>query len=208
MDLLQPIFAFSLGILSIMTPCVLPVIPGYLAYICGNQRHDLLKGSLAIFLGVALGAAAIGGVLSLIGGVAGSRWFYLVAALIVAFLLADTLFFKKIKPVVFGKELLSRKGLLAGFFYGLLIIFVASPCILPLLAITAVVSLTFSEGLLRVVVMVSNALGLSLPFILLAAFSSKMSWFLRFSKSRVSHWIVVALLAGTLLWLAWSFVTT
>jgi cytochrome c-type biogenesis protein len=207
MDPLQPIFAFSLGLLSIATPCVLPVIPSYLAYICGNQKHDFLKGSLSIFLGVSAGSVAIGGALSLIGGVAGSRWFYLVAAFIVAFLLADALFFKKIKPVVFGKELLSRKGLLAGFFYGLLIIFVASPCILPLLAITAVVSLTFSEGLWRVLVMVSYALGLSLPFILLAAFSSKMSWFLNFSKSRASHWIVVALLVATLAWLVGSFFT-
>lgn len=207
MDPLQLIFAFSLGLLSITTPCVLPVIPSYLAYICGNQKHDLLKGSLAIFLGVALGAVAIGGALSLVGVVAGSKWFYFVAAVIVALLLADTLVFKKIKPVVFGKELLSRKGLLAGFFYGLLIIFVASPCILPLLAITAVVSLTFSEGIWRVLVMVSYALGLSLPFMLLAAFSSKMSWFLEFSKSRASHWVVVGLLAGTLIWLVWSFAT-
>jgi len=34
-----------------------------------------------------------------------------------------------------------------------------------------------------------------------------MSWFLSFSKSRAGHWIVAALLAGTLLWLAWSFAT-
>lgn len=207
MDPFQPIFAFSLGLLSITTPCVLPVIPGYLAYFCGNQRHDLLKGSLAIFLGVASGSVAIGGALSLIGGVAGSKWFYLLAAIIVALLLADTLFLKKIKPVVFGNEILSRKGLLAGFFYGLLIIFVASPCILPLLAITAVISLTFSEGIWRVVVMISYALGLSLPFILIAAFSSKMSWFLGFSRSRASHWIAVMLLAATLIWLTWSFAT-
>lgn len=205
MDPLQPMFAFSLGLLSVATPCVLPVIPGYLVYICGNQRHDLLKGSLAIFLGASLGAVAIGGALSLVGGVAGSRWFYLAAALLVALLLADTLFLKKIKPVVFGKELLSRKGLIAGFVYGILIIFVASPCVLPLLAITAVVSLTLSEGLWRVAVMVSYALGLSLPFIFLAAFSSRASWFLGFSKSKASHWITVALLGATLIWLAWSF---
>src|SRR5512136_2891513 len=102
MDPFQPLFAFSLGVLSITTPCVLPIIPGYLAYLCGNQRYDLLKGSLAIFLGVSLGAVAVGGALSLLGGVTGSRWFYLVAALIVAFLLADTLLLKKIKPVVVG----------------------------------------------------------------------------------------------------------
>jgi cytochrome c-type biogenesis protein len=207
MDLFQPVFAFLLGLLSITTPCVLPIIPSYLAYLCGNQRHDLLKGSVVIFLGVSAGAVAIGGALSLIGGVTSSRWFYLVAALIVAFLLADTLFLRKIKPVVVGKELLSRKGLPAGFFYGLLIIFVASPCILPLLAITAVVTLTFTESFWRVLIMVFYALGLSLPFILLAAFSSKMSWFISFSKSRASHWIVVALLTATLLWLIWSFLT-
>jgi cytochrome c-type biogenesis protein len=207
MDPFQPLFAFSLGLLSIATPCVLPVIPSYLAYICGNQKHDLVKGSVAIFLGVSLGAIAIGLALSMIGGVTGSKWFYLVAAVIVAFLLIDTLFLKRIKPVVVGKEFLSRKGLMAGFVYGLLIILVASPCILPLLAITAIITLTFTEDLWRVFIMVFYALGLSLPFILLAAFSSKMSWFISFSKSRASHWVVIALLTATFLWLALSFLT-
>jgi cytochrome c-type biogenesis protein len=207
MDPFQPLFAFSLGLLSIATPCVLPVIPSYLAYICGNQKHDLVKGSVAIFLGVSLGAVAIGLALSMIGGVTGSKWFYLVAAVIVAFLLIDTLFLKRIKPVVVGKEFLSRKGLMAGFVYGLLIILVASPCILPLLAITAIITLTFTEDLWRVFIMVFYALGLSLPFILLAAFSSKMSWFISFSKSRASYWVVIALLTATFLWLALSFLT-
>lgn len=205
MDPFQLLFAFSLGLLSVATPCVLPVIPGYLAYLCGNERHDLLKGSLAIFSGVASGAVAVGGVLSLMGGVAGSRWFFLAAATIVAFLLADALFFKRIKPVVVGKELLSRKGLLAGFLYGLLIIFISSPCTIPLLAIVAVITLTFAEGIWRVLLMASYALGLSLPFILLAAFSSKVSWFVRFSRGRTSHWITVALLGATLIWLLYSF---
>lgn len=205
MDPFQLLFAFSLGLLSVATPCVLPVIPGYLAYLCGNQRHDLLKGSLAIFSGVASGAVAVGAALSLMGGVAGSRWFFLAAAAIVAFLLADALFFKRIKPVVVGKELLSRKGLLAGFLYGLLIILISSPCTIPLLAIVAVITLTFAEGIWRVLLMASYALGLSLPFILLAAFSSKVSWFVRFSRGRTSHWITVALLGATLIWLLYSF---
>lgn len=71
----------------------------------------------------------------------------------------------------------------------------------------AVVTLTFTEGFWRVLIMVFYALGLSLPFILLAAFSSKMSWFISFSKSRASYWIVVSLLTATLLWLIWSFLT-
>jgi cytochrome c biogenesis protein CcdA len=96
---------------------------------------------------------------------------------------------------------------MAGFVYGLLIILVASPCILPLLTITAIITLTFTEDLWRVFIMVFYALGLSLPFILLAAFSSKMSWFISFSKSKASHWVVIALLTATFLWLALSFLT-
>ena len=34
--------ALSAGLISFLSPCVLPIIPGYIAYICGSTLEDLL----------------------------------------------------------------------------------------------------------------------------------------------------------------------
>ena len=37
------ILAISAGLLSFLSPCVLPIIPGYIAYISGSTLEDLLE---------------------------------------------------------------------------------------------------------------------------------------------------------------------
>jgi len=35
--------AFGAGLISFLSPCVLPLIPGYIAYISGSSYNELLK---------------------------------------------------------------------------------------------------------------------------------------------------------------------
>ena len=35
-------FAFSAGFISFLTPCVLPIIPGYISFISGSSLNELL----------------------------------------------------------------------------------------------------------------------------------------------------------------------
>ena len=37
------IIAFGAGLLSFLSPCVLPLIPGYISYISGSSLNDLIK---------------------------------------------------------------------------------------------------------------------------------------------------------------------
>ena len=37
------IIAFSAGIISFLSPCVLPLIPGYISYISGSSLNQLLE---------------------------------------------------------------------------------------------------------------------------------------------------------------------
>ena len=37
------IVAFGAGLISFLSPCVLPLIPGYISYISGNSLNDLIE---------------------------------------------------------------------------------------------------------------------------------------------------------------------
>ena len=40
------IVAFGAGLISFLSPCVLPLIPGYISYISGSSLNDLIENSL------------------------------------------------------------------------------------------------------------------------------------------------------------------
>src|SRR5919108_5116367 len=70
--------AFFVGVISFFTPCILPVLPGYLSYISGvsgeeletgGQRKRVLAGTLLFMLGFAIIFTALGATASAIGGV-------------------------------------------------------------------------------------------------------------------------------------------
>lgn len=44
------VVAFTAGLISFLSPCVLPLIPGFLAYLAGSSMGDVSKKRLQIFL--------------------------------------------------------------------------------------------------------------------------------------------------------------
>ena len=40
---IKSIFAFGAGFISFLTPCVLPIIPGYISYITGKPLEEIEK---------------------------------------------------------------------------------------------------------------------------------------------------------------------
>jgi cytochrome c-type biogenesis protein len=73
--------AFGAGILSFISPCVLPLIPGYLSYLSGLSLDDMRGTTAASGSGVAVAVAAP----------AGARRQVIVASL--AFILGFTIIF-------------------------------------------------------------------------------------------------------------------
>ena len=41
--MIELFIAFGAGFISFLSPCVLPLIPGYISYISGNTLEDLIK---------------------------------------------------------------------------------------------------------------------------------------------------------------------
>ena len=41
--------AFSAGLISFLSPCVLPLIPGYISYVSGSSFNELIEKKNIIF---------------------------------------------------------------------------------------------------------------------------------------------------------------
>ncbi len=205
--------AFIAGLLSFLSPCVLPLVPPYLCFISGVSYEELTEGgergvtaqatrsALAFVLGfsvvfVALGASAsaIGQLFAdyvdLLSYVAGAviivMGLHFLGAFRLAFLYREARIHLDRKPV----------GLLGSFVIGLTFAFGWTPCVGPVLA--AILFVAGSEdtvvkgaGLLSV-----YAMGIGVPFLLAALFASQ---FVQMMSRFRRHLGLVEKISGVLL---------
>jgi cytochrome c-type biogenesis protein len=206
------ITAFGAGILSFISPCVLPIVPGYLSFISGVSIEDLkekkskaanrvLVNSLFFVLGfsvvfIALGASAtfvsnfLNEYMHIISKVAG-------ALIIILGLHFIGLF--KIRWLNYEKRFhvgSKRLGLAGSFFVGFAFAFGWTPCIGPILA--GILALAASEETVgRGILLLSfYSAGLALPFLITAvAFNA----FLTVSSKIKRHFRIVEIVGGVFL---------
>lgn len=177
---LESIFtSFSLGLLATTSPCVLPLYPGFLAYLSGGQQNlnsrfgryflgfFVLAGVLTMMLllgaVIALLSVSIGRVLSIIVPVAD-----LMIILLGVLLLLDVNPFKTLPQI--QVPLLSHPYVNA-FVYGLLYGPIALPCSGPLVVGIFAFSLTAGQALSQLSVFLWFGLGFGLPLLALSLLS-------------------------------------
>ena len=205
MDLFLFVFAFMMGLMSLLSPCVLPIIPSYVAFLFGREKTGIIIGTLAIYSGILVGVGGVGLLLSLAGLVHSIKIFYVAASIIIIFLIIDSLgvgFLRQLSLNLLGK----RKGVLTGFIFGLLLMLVAAPCTIPLFTATAIYALTLSEGLSRALVILTYALGLGVPLVVIGLIP-EISGKMRDLSGKWWNRVRLSILICMLIWLLWSFST-
>ena len=180
--------ALAAGVVSFLSPCVLPLVPGYLSTVSGVSAGELqsagwrrvLPPSLlfvasfsAIFIVLGLSATALGSFLqdqeALLTKIAG--------ALIVAMglLFVGSLFVGRLNREWHVDALLARAGRGGPIVAGAAFAIAWTPCIGPTLgAILSAASLTESTGRGALLLAVYSA-GLAIPFLLTAVAFSRMT---------------------------------
>lgn len=197
-DLTLPI-AFLAGLVSFVAPCVLPIIPGFLAYIAGvspaetgAKRRTVFLHSLFFVLGFALVFALLGVLLNtVLSAVAYDAQIWLSrigGAIIIAFglYLIGLLrigWFERAHTV----KVTGAKGkYLTSFLFGLAFAAGWTPCVGAVLG--AILGLAASDPGSAFGLLLSYALGLGLPFLIVGLFAGEASRFIeRFQKAFV--WI-------------------
>lgn len=168
---------FLLGLGSAASPCLLPLYPGFIAYLASTgadepRRRGAALLGLTVLAGLLTTMVTIGVVLSLLALPFGDvlRWSIPVAtaALIVlgVVLLAGRNPFDRLAGV---RVPVVRNPLAQAYVYGLLVGPVALPCAGPFLVALLAISVGLADGLTRVGSFVVYGLGFGLPLVALAA---------------------------------------
>ncbi len=205
--------AFVAGAISFLSPCVLPIVPGYLSYIAGRAVGDpTAPGALAIRLPVfGLGICFVLGfstVFILLGASATAlgqlllsyRWEFNIGAGVVVIIFG--LFLMGIVRIPwlyrdfrFRIEVPGGKPA-AAFVLGLAFAFGWTPCIGPILGAILTVSAAQATVKGGIVLLAIYSLGLGLPFLVAALFTDSLAVRLR-GMARLGR--SLQLLAGILL---------
>lgn len=200
--------AFSAGLLSFLSPCVLPLIPSYVTFITGLSLEDVTKArrtalvhSLLFILGFSLIFLALGATATVLGRLLLAYRFWMSrigGALVVVFglyllgVLDIGLFMREGRVHLANKPVGYLGTVLVGIAFGA----GWSPCIGPILG--AILTYTASEADLRrgMLLLSAYSLGLAIPFLVAAlAVERFLAVFQRFKAQMV--W--VNRIAGVLL---------
>ncbi|RVT86829.1 cytochrome c biogenesis protein CcdA [Rhodobacteraceae bacterium CCMM004] len=205
--------ALTAGVLSFLSPCVLPIVPPYLAYMGGismtemdagevRARRRVLLSATFFVLGLSTVFLFLGFTASAFGSffLSNQDWFVIAAGIIVMIFGAHFIGIYRIGFM--DRELRVDAGDRGGSAFGAYVLGLAfafgwTPCIGPQLG--AILSLAASEASLTrgTTLLGVYALGLGIPFLLVAAFFPRLRGVIAWMKRHMER---IERVMGLLLW--------
>jgi cytochrome c-type biogenesis protein len=201
--------AFLAGFISFLSPCVLPLIPGYISYISGTSFENIAdkKRNLVIIktifftLGFSFVFIALGSTASFVGKffLTNSNILRIVAGIIIIFFslqIMEIINFNFMnKDIRFFTDKYSN-NLAFPFVVGSAFGFAWTPCIGPILG-SIITLAALEENIGRGILLLSSySLGLAIPFIVSGVLIDK---FLLFSKSFRKYMSLITKVGGAIL---------
>ncbi len=210
--LLTAAAVFGAGVVSFLSPCVLPLVPGYVSFVSGFTPSELAEGKQSIgrvlapsllfvagftFVFVALGASA-----SVLGALLAPYRGLLARMAAVLIILMGVFMLGLIRlPGLYGEKRFDLAGArslgrFASFVMGTAFAFGWTPCVGPILA--SVLALAGSAGNVQkgAVLLLIYSAGLGVPFVLTGVLFGRLRGALRFLSR---HSLALNRVAGMLL---------
>ncbi len=218
MDILSLLTAAGAGVISFLSPCVLPLVPGYISFVSGASLTELTSGAgtaaeqaarrrrivtntVLFVLGFSVIFVAMGASATYAGQwLAGNRlWLNRIAGTAIVILGLHVMGVVKIPFLNVEKRFHSQRepvGWIGSFFIGLAFAFGWSPCIGPILAGVLVLAASHETVGQGIVLLSAYSAGLGIPFILTGLAVDR---FFAVSKRVKRHMRAVEIVAGGLL---------
>ncbi len=210
--------AFAAGLLSFLSPCVLPLIPVYLSFLSGEtldtsleeenpakQRMKLFIRTLYFVLGFTIVFVSLSIVLkvsmNLFEGMRASMIIKKVAGVLIIILGINTIFdfipFLRMEKRGQANKLESKAaGPIRSVLFGMLFAAGWTPCIGPILAGILAYASQASNLTYSVILLLVYSLGLGLPFVLTGLFINQLTPLLEFLKKKGT---IVKIISGVLI---------
>ena len=206
--LIKSFLAFGAGFISFLTPCVLPIIPGYISYITGKKLDEIDKdkkivliktiiftlGFSFVFISLGMAASFLGNVLIFFG-----KELRIAAGIVIILFSLNFIgilnfnFLNQDKKIDTGNY---KDNFVFPFVVGAAFAFGWTPCIGPVLGSILALSATETTIVNGVVLLSFYSLGLAIPFILSGYY---MTIFLNSKKGFGKHYLKVKKGGGVIL---------
>ena len=201
--------AFLAGLISFLSPCVLPLIPGYISYISGTsldrikekEKNLIILKTIFFTLGFSFVFIALGSTASFVGKffLTNSNTLRIIAGIIIIFFSFQILGIINLnfmnKEIRFLTDRYNN-SLAFPFVVGAAFGFGWTPCIGPILG-SIITLATLEENISKgIILLTSYSLGLAIPFIISGVLIDK---FLLFSKNLKKYISIITKVGGTIL---------
>lgn len=179
---MQYLITFLEGIISFISPCMLPMLPIYISYFAGtrDEKRNPLPRAISFVLGFTVVFSLLG---LLFAGTLGSfvekyrSWVNIICGIIIIFFGFSFLGVIKL-PSIHGKHThIKIKGVFSAFLFGIVFSISHTPCVGVFLGsalATATASGSMWSGVLLLLV---YSLGMGIPFLLAAVLIDKLTGF-------------------------------
>tara|TARA_B100001057_G_scaffold232426_1_gene232636 strand:+ start:2706 stop:3413 length:708 start_codon:yes stop_codon:yes gene_type:complete len=205
--MIELIVAFGAGLISFLSPCVLPLIPGYISYISGNSLNDLIEKKIVNLFPIILFTVGFSIVFVIFGAAStflgqvllqNSNELRIAAGLTIVILSLHIIGIINIKFLNYEKRIQtnSNTSFYSPILIGMAFAFGWTPCIGPILGSILVLAATEESLNKGIILLFSYSLGLAIPFILSGYLIQK---FLLFSKGFKKNIGLVSKIGGIIL---------
>ena len=215
--IIKLVFAFGAGFISFLTPCVLPIIPGYISYITGKNLTEIdqdkkivLYKTILFSLGFSFVFITLGATASAVGNIL----LFLSNELRIAAGVIIILFSLQMLGI-FNFQLLNQEkridtkgykdNYIFPFVVGAAFAFGWTPCIGPILGSILALSATDASISKGILLLSFYSLGLAIPFIVSGYFMNK---FLVSKKGFGKYYNRITKTGGTILLITGILITT
>ena len=214
--------AFGGGIISFLSPCVLPLVPGYMSYVAGDNLSNahqtgertrrlavfglslcFVAGFTTVFIALGASASALGQLLlryqyeaNIVGGVIVILFgLFMIGMVKLPWLQRDLRFHGDIKG---GRAL-------GAYLIGLAFAFGWSPCIGPVLGVILTMSAAAATVSNGIALLAAYSLGLGIPFVATALFTGVMLKRLK-PMRRLGRWLQIGA-GGAMIFMGIAMIT-
>ena len=205
--MIELLIALGAGLISFLSPCVLPLIPGYISYISGSSLNELITKKSINLIPLILFTAGFSIVFILLGAAStfvgqallqNSYELRIAAGFIIILLSLHIIGLINIKFLNFEKRIDARinSNFYSPILIGMAFAFGWTPCIGPILGSILVLASTGESINKGILLLTFYSLGLAMPFILSGYLIQK---FLIFSKNFKKNINLVSKIGGIIL---------